>query len=157
MSFYDDIREGMVLDLGAHTFTADEIIRFAEKFDPQPFHLSEEQAKTTLFGGLCASGWHTAAVFMKRNVATMATLMRERASEGLDSAEFGPSPGIQNMRWLRPVFAGETIQYRTTVVSKRHSQSRPGWGLIESLVEAENQAGQPVLSMTTTVFVRTGA
>lgn len=154
MSFYDDIVIGQPVELGTHLFTADEIVRFARNFDPQPFHLDAEAARNSLFGGLCASGWHTTAVFMKLNVQSMTAIAGRRAAEGLDSPAWGPSPGVRNIKWMRPVFAGERISYRTTATAKRLSRSRPGWALIDSHVDAATEDGQPVLGFDASVFLK---
>ncbi|ENR91395.1 hypothetical protein C043_01407 [Brucella abortus 80/101] len=97
MSFIEEnIGEERVL--GTYTFTAEEIIAFARKFDPQPFHIDEEAAKNSLFGGLCASGWHTTAIFMKLNVASMVQASRETVQRGETPPTFGPSPGFENLK-----------------------------------------------------------
>ena len=111
MTLEEKLSVGRVQKLGAHTFTADEIIHFASRYDPQRFHLSEAEAAKTHFGRLCASGWHTAAVWMSRNVAAdkvLALALRER---GETPVEFGPAPGLRNVRWTLPVFAGDTISF----------------------------------------------
>lgn len=157
MSFYDDIVIDAPVELGAHLFTAEEIIRFGRAFDPQPFHLDADAAKASLFGGLCASGWHTTAVFMKLNVRSMAAIAERRAAEGLDRPLWGPSPGVRNIKWLRPVFAGDHISYRTTATAKRLSKSRPGWAVIDSHVDAATQEGKPVLGFDASVFLQLSA
>lgn len=154
MSFYDDIVIGEPIELGEHLFTAEEIVRFARAFDPQPFHLDAEAATASLFGGLCASGWHTTAVFMKLNVRSMAAIAARRAAEGLDLPAWGPSPGVRNIKWLRPIFAGDRIAYRTTATAKRLSKSRPGWAVVDSHVDASTEDGKPVLSFDASVFLR---
>ena len=155
MSFFDDIVIGEPVEIGTHFFTAEEIVRFARAFDPQPFHLDAEAAKASLFGGLCASGWHTTAVFMKLNVAFMAATAARRAAEGLDEPQWGPSPGVRNIKWLRPVYAGDRITYRTTATAKRLSQRRHGWAVIDSHVDAETQDGKAALGFDASVFLRT--
>lgn len=132
--------------LGTHLFTADEIIRFARKFDPQPFHLDEEAAKQSVLGGLCASGWHTASLWMRYNLKAM------RAEPG---PQFGPSPGIKNLKWIKPAYAGSEISYFRTSKDLRPLASRPGWSMLGGLAEAENQDGELVLSFETAVLVKT--
>ncbi|WP_420414143.1 MaoC family dehydratase [Roseibium sp.] len=151
--FFEDIVIGDTTDLGNHTFTAEEIIRFAEKYDPQPFHLSEEGAAQTHFGRLCASGWHTAAVFMKLLVATNKRLVQEAVDEGRTVARIGPSPGFDKLKWLKPVFAGDTLSYQRVITGKTESRSRPEWGILHSDMMARNQHGDLVFSFKANVFV----
>ena len=141
MTFFDDIAIGVVTEFGSHTFTAEAIKRFAGAYDPQPFHLDEEAAAASLFGALTASGWHTMAVMMKLIAAA-------GAADGAGSARLGPSPGFDDLRWLRPVFAGDTLTYRATVTGKRESRSPPGWGVVSSRFEAHNAAGETVMDVT---------
>jgi len=140
MRFFEDIAIGDVTEFGSHTFTAEAIKRFAGAYDPQPFHLDEAAADAGLFGALTASGWHTTAVMMKL-IATAG------AVGGADAARLGPSPGFDNLRWLKPVFAGDTLTYRATVTGKRQSRSRPGWAVVSSRFEAHNEAGELVLEV----------
>ncbi len=141
MKAFEDITIGDVSEFGSHTFTAAAIKRFARSYDPQPFHLDEAAAADGLFGALTASGWHTTAVMMKLIAAAGAT-------DGEDGARLGPSPGFDDLSWLRPVFAGDTLTYRATVIGKRASRSRPGWGVVSSRFEAHNQNGEQVLELT---------
>jgi acyl dehydratase len=135
--WYEDIQIGDRRELGSYTFSADEIKRFAAKFDPQPFHLDEEAGKKSHFGGLAASGWHTASVFMK----LQSRLINEI---GADVRKSGPSPGYRNLRWLKPVLAGDTLTYTTEVVRKRELVTRPEWGIVFSQITAVNQRGERV-------------
>ena len=140
MNFLDAVAIGDVTELGSHTFTAEAIKRFAGAYDPQPFHLDEDAAAAGLFGALTASGWHTTAVMMK--------LIAAAGSAGkADCARLGPSPGFDDLRWLRPVFAGDTLTYRATVTGKRESRSRPGWGVVSSRFEAHNAAGEMAMDV----------
>lgn len=158
IEFFEDIREGGTLELGRHTFRKDDIIRFAEKYDPQPFHLSEEEAARTHFGRLCASGWHTASVFMKLFVAKMKAMQAEARAAGTPAARIGPSPGFEDLKWIKPVFVGDTLTYTRIVTGKTESRSRPEWGLVHSDMLAHNQDGTLVFSFKATVFVeRLGA
>ena len=141
MKFFDDIEIGEVTELGSHTFCAEAIKRFARAYDSQPFHLDEKAAAAGLFGALTASGWHTTAVMMKLIAAAGAT-------DGANCARLGPSPGFDDLGWLKPVFAGDTLTYRATVVSKNESRSQPGWGVVSSRFEAHNTAGELVLKLT---------
>ena len=151
--FYDDITIGETQELGSFTFTAEDIIRFAEKYDPQAFHLSEEGAAKTHFGHLCASGWHTAAVFMKLLVATTQRLVREAKAEGRTPARLGPSPGFEKLKWIKPVFAGDTLTYKRIITGKTESRSRPEWGVVHSDMVAHNQNDELVFSFKANVFV----
>ena len=106
---------GVTTPLGSYVFDAEGIKAFARKYDPQPFHLDEEAAKNSVFGGLCASGWHTASVWMKLNVATPTN---GAAWQGTGPEPvFGPSPGFSNLKWLKPVFAGETVTFTRTGIA----------------------------------------
>ncbi|HET7413276.1 MAG TPA: MaoC family dehydratase [Pararhizobium sp.] len=140
--------------LGSHRFDADAIVAFARKYDPQRFHVDAEAAKNSIFGGLCASGWHTTAIWMKKNMEHQATLFAKWRDTGLPAPEFGPSPGFRNLRWLRPVFAGETITFYLTVSGGRPLASRPGWHLMEMIGEAETEDGKPVLRFEPAVMIR---
>lgn len=152
-AFFEDIAIGDTIELGSFTFTREDVIRFAEKFDPQRFHLTEEGAAATHFGRLCASGWHTASVFMKLWVATHQAQRQAALAEGRTPARLGPSPGFREMRWIKPVYAGDTLSYRRVVTGKSESRSRPEWGLVHSDMLAENQDGKLVFTFKGTVFV----
>ncbi len=108
MMFFEDIVVGERDEIGAHTFTAEEIKRFARAFDPQPFHLDEAAAEESHFGRLCASGWHTLAVWMKLNVRHLQRRARASARRpACRLARLGPSPGFDELKWLKPVYAGD--------------------------------------------------
>jgi acyl dehydratase len=134
--YWEDFLEGETVELGRHTFTEQEIVEFARQFDPQPFHTDPEAAKRSFFGGLVASGWHTCAVGMRLMVEQY---IGRSASAG--------SPGVDNIRWLAPVRAGDTITYRRIVLESRPSASKPGLGLVRSSTEASNQRGELVMTM----------
>jgi acyl dehydratase len=136
MRYFEDLVIGGRLELGSYTFTQDDIIRFARQFDPQPFHVDPEAARASHFGGLVASGWHTAAIWMKLMIASR----DQRAARGEKSA-FGPSPGFRGLEWLVPVYVGDTLTYSTELIEKTELQSRPEWGLVASRNEAVNQNG----------------
>ncbi|MFT3987409.1 MAG: MaoC family dehydratase [Aestuariivirga sp.] len=138
----DEIEDGHVVELGSFTFTRETVLDYARKFDPQPFHVDDEAAAKGPFGKLAASGWHTAAAWMKCYVATN---QREAAARD-NPAPSGPSPGFTNLKWLKPVFPGDTIHYRSTVTGKRELASRPEWGLVFSRNEGFNQQGELVFS-----------
>lgn len=140
--------------LGSHRFEPEAIIAFARKFDPQPFHIDAQLARNSIFGGLCASGWHTTAVWMKKNVEHMEELRRRWREAALPALEFGPSPGFRNLRWLRPVFAGETITFFSTIVAAKALPARPGWHLLDHVGEAASEDGKPVLHFESAVMVK---
>src|SRR5215471_6737776 len=119
MNFYEDMEVGSRREIGAYTFTAEAIKKFAAKYDPQRFHLDEEEGRKSLFGGLAASGWHVASVCMKLLVADGQRRIKEAQARGEKVGVAGPSPGIRDLRWLKPVLAGDTISYSNQVETKR--------------------------------------
>ncbi len=141
------------VELGSFTFTAEDIVHFARVYDPQRFHLSNEEAQKTHFGRLCASGWHTAAVWMKLMIAYQKREAARASAEGATLPRLGPSPGFENLKWLKPVYAGDTITYFSTAVETRPSRSRPGWAILSMLNEGVNQNGEKVFSFEGRVFV----
>ena len=144
--YLEEIEIGCVADLGSHHFSTDGIIAFARKYDPQPFHLDEAAAVKGPFGKLSASGWHTAAGWMKCYIATNQVAWDKMRASGREPAPLGPSPGFTNLRWLKPVCPGDMIAYRTTVTAKRELKSRPGWGMVFALAEGFNQHGELIYS-----------
>ena len=153
MWFFEDIEIGHRRDIGAYTFTADSIKTFAAKFDPQRFHLDEEEGRKSLFGGLAASGWHIGSACMSLLVADGQRAVKEATARGDKIAVSGPSPGFRDLRWLKPVLAGDTISFASVILDKRTSASRPGWGIIQSRTTGTNQRGEHVYSITATAFV----
>lgn len=140
---FEDFAEGTVITLGARRVTAQEIVEFASQFDAQPFHLDEEAGKASLLGGLAASGWHSSAIFMR--------MMYE--SFLFDSTSQG-SPGITQMRWQRPVLAGDVLSGTSTVIARRRLKSRPELGLVTFRHEVRNQRGETVLLCENPIFFR---
>lgn len=138
--------------LGDLLFTPQDIIRFARKFDPQPFHTDPEKARGTLFGSLCASGWHTCAGWMKMMVAFHEAEAGRIRARGIAPPRMGPSPGFNKLQWLKPVFAGDTITYSLTPQTSRASQSRPGLLVNTGLAEGVNQQGAAVMRFESTVI-----
>jgi acyl dehydratase len=134
--YWEDFPVGDIMEMGSHTFTEEQIIAFARQFDPQPFHTDPEAARNSFFKGLIASGWHTCAIAMRLMVDKYVAR----------SASLG-SPGLDNIRWLAPVRAGDTISYRRTITAARVSESKPGVGLVQSRWEAVNQRGETVMTM----------
>jgi acyl dehydratase len=133
---YEDFEVGSAVQLSGHTFLREEIIEFASRYDPQPFHLSEEGGAASPFGGLIASGWNTCS-------AMMGILVRDMLS---DSTSMG-SPGLDNIRWIKPVRVNDTVRLSVSVLSKRISASKPDRGLVATRWEAHNQDGDLVLTV----------
>ena len=153
MRFFEDMAIGQRRDVGSFTFTADDIKRFAAQFDPQLFHLDEEAGRKSLFGGLAASGWHVGSVCMKLMVADGQRLAREAAARGEPVAVWGPSPGFRELRWIKPVLAGDIISFFSEVESLRISEKRPQWGIVQARNTGTNQRGELAYSLLATAFV----
>ncbi len=154
MKYLDDLVVGESFVLGSHTFQADEIKTFARRFDPQPFHIDEAAAQRSHFGALCASGWHTVAVWMRLMIEFRKRVVEEERARGETSAATGPAPGFRNLKWLKPVLVGDTITYSAEVIETRASNSRPGWGLLTQRGTGVNQRGETVLSFESTTFLQ---
>ncbi|HEY4123442.1 MAG TPA: MaoC family dehydratase [Rhizomicrobium sp.] len=142
--WFEDIEIGSKREIGAHTFMQDEIIAFARKYDPQIFHIDPEAAKHSMFGGLIASGWHTAATWMR--------LMIDARDKG-PLSRGGVSPGFEDMRWQKPVRPGMTISYSTEVIEKIELKSRPELGLVKSRNEGRDENGELCFSFIGKGFV----
>jgi acyl dehydratase len=136
---------GTRLELGSVTFTAEDIVRFARKFDPQPFHVDAEAAKDYVFGALCASGWHTCANWMKSFIAFWARETKRLKTKDIAPPKLGPSPGFSELQWLKPVYAGDTITFFMTPLESRTVQGRHRYILNSALSEGVNQNGDTVL------------
>jgi acyl dehydratase len=134
---FEDMEVGTSREIGKHTFTREEIVEFAQKFDPQPFHLDEAAAAASPFRGLVASGWHTCSVMMGMLVRNVLG----------DSTSMG-SPGIDEIRWLKPVRVGDTITMMNVIVDKRVSQSKPDRGIVSTRWEGINQHGETVITVS---------
>jgi len=141
-------------DLGSHRFEAEEIIRFARAFDPQPFHIDPDAAARSHFGGLCASGWHTAAVWMRLMVEHRRRASQAAIARGETATTLGVSPGFSDLRWLKPVYAGDTVSYASALLEERPSASRPGWSVVSRRNTGTNQKGERVFEFTGKVFQR---
>jgi hypothetical protein len=136
MQYYEDLQVGHIERFGSYPVTREEVIAFATAYDPQPFHLDDDAAAQTHFGRLAASGWHTGAMAMRMMVDHWAKI----GHSGLGS------PGLDELRWLRPVYPGDTLKMETELLAKRLSQSRPEMGLIKSISRVYNQDDVLVMS-----------
>jgi len=153
MSLEDYFRIGETIELGSHTFTVDEIKAFASKYDPQPFHVDEAAAERSVFGRLCASGWHSCAIWMRLNLEHREDVVRRPWAGPGPRPDYGPSPGFSNLRWLKPVYAGDTITYTRRATGHRALATRPGWRMMTIAAEAFNQAGEKVLEFDNAVLI----
>ena len=137
MRYFEDMVVGTKASFGHYEVTREEVIEFASKFDPQPFHLDDEAAAQTYFGRMSASGWHTCAMSMRMMVDEMSRT--EAASLG--------SPGIDELRWLKPVYPGDTLRIEAELIEKRQSKSKPHLGFTKTRQTTFNQDGEPVMTM----------
>jgi acyl dehydratase len=142
--WFEEIVIGEVYPLGSHTFSAEEIIRFASLYDPQYFHTDPELAKESHFGGLIASGWHTVSVGHRKMVDALDAEANRLRADGGEPGVSGPSPGVNSMEFKAPVRPDDTVTYDLCVTDKRHSNSLPGWGLLFNTLTARNQRGELV-------------
>lgn len=155
MTLDDFFELGVTKTLGTHTFGADEIKAFAAKYDPQPFHLDEAAAERSVLGRLCASGWHTVSMWMRYNLLSVKAEQRQWKGEGQEPI-FGPSPGFENLKWLKPVYVGDTVTYTRTNLAHRAMASRPGWRILTMHCEGWNQHEEKVFEFDSAVLVQTG-
>jgi acyl dehydratase len=153
MKYFEDIEVGEHFPVGRHTFKADEIKAFAARFDPQAFHLDEEAAARSHFGALVASGWHTTAIWMRLTVDQRKREIEAARARGEPIVAMGPALGFRELKWLKPVYVEDTIDYSTEVIEMRASESRPGLGLLTLRSTGVNQHGEAVLSFISTTFV----
>jgi acyl dehydratase len=144
MQFFEDLEVGEVERFGAYEVTREEVVEFAWRYDPQPFHLDEAAAADTHFGRLAASGWHTCAMTM----AMVVENMKDRAHAGLGS------PGIDELRWRKPVYPGDTLRCETVMLDKTPSRSRPEMGSFRKSMTVFNQHGEVVMTFTSIGLIR---
>jgi acyl dehydratase len=144
MIYFEDLELDVERDFGTYEVTREEVIQFARKYDPQPFHLSDEAAAKTHFGRMSASGWHTAAM-------TMAVIARKVVNE--EQAGLG-SPGIDELRWKKPVYPGDTLHVRGKIIEKTPSRSRPEMGSFRTETTVTNQNGETVMTFQSIVLIR---
>lgn len=145
MQFYEDIAIGNRQSFGRYEVTREEVVEFAGKYDPQPFHLDDEAAAQTHFGRLSASGWHTCAMTM----AMLVENLKANRQAGLGS------PGVDQLRWKKPVYPGDTLRCESEVIEKRRSASRPEMGIFKSSLTVFNQDDEPVLEMISNGLIQT--
>jgi acyl dehydratase len=144
MIYLEDMEEGATTVFGHYDVTREEVLEFARKYDPQPFHLDDEAAAKTHFGRIAASGWHTCAMTM----AVVARWSVANRQAGLGS------PGIDELRWKKPVYPGDRLEMRGTVVEVRPSRSKPQIGSVRTAMEVANQHGELVMSFTSIVLIQ---
>lgn len=147
LTYFEDLEVGTVARFGRYEVTREEVIEFAGKYDPQPFHLDDDAAAQTYFGRLSASGWHTCAMVMRMLVDNL----KERRQAGLGS------PGLDELRWLKPVFPGDVLRVETEIVAKKRSASRPDMGSFHSHVRVFNQDEVLVTTMKSIGLIRVRA
>jgi acyl dehydratase len=153
VKFFEDIQVGDVFEVGRYTFTADNIKAFATRFDPQAFHVDEAAAERSHFGALCASGWHSALAWMRLMIDYRRRMDEAMRARGEPIAGIGPALGFRELKWLKPVYVGDIIDYKSEVIEMRVSNSRPGFGLMTFRSTGLNQNGEPVISLVSTTFV----
>lgn len=144
MMYFEDLEVGGETDFGSYEVTREEVLDFARKYDPQPFHLSDEAAAKTHFGRIAASGWHTAAM-------TMAVIARHVVKH--EQAGLG-SPGIDELRWRKPVYPGDTLHVRGEILEKTPSRSKPEIGSFRTRTTVTNQNGDTVMTFVSIVLIR---
>ena len=145
MQYFEDIEVGRTASFGSYAVTREEVMDFAAKYDPQPFHLSDEAAAQTHFGRLSASGWHTCAMVMSMVVANL----KDNQQAGLGS------PGIDELKWVKPVYPGDTLRCETEILEKRVSASRPEMGIFKSRMRVFNQDDVMVMTFVSNGLVAT--
>ncbi len=152
--FLEELEVGRVIPQGSYAFTAENIRAYSTAFTPVGFHMNQEEAGKGLFGKTAAAGFHTCSGWMTCFVATNTRARATGAAEGKPLPGIGPSPGVADIKWPRPVHAGDEISYRSTVTAKRLLASRPGWGMVTFFAEGHNTAGELVMSFEGRVLVQ---
>jgi len=140
--YWEDFTPGAVIEYGPRLITREEIVAFAAEFDPQPMHLDEEAARSTMLGGLAASGWHACCILMRMSTDSFV----------LNSSSMG-APGVEEVRWLAPIRPGDRLTLRTTVLETRVSNSRPEMGFVKFRFELVGIAGKPVMALITSLMM----
>ncbi len=152
--FYEDIEVGEEIQFGSRVFDTEGIKDFARKYDPQPFHVDEDAAKNSHFGALCASGWQTASAWMRFYVDHNMKIRLGSEASGKGVPQINVSPGMENLKWMRPVYVGDEVNFHQIIAAKRPLASRPGWGLVTSDCGGRNQKGEAVISFVSKNFVQ---
>lgn len=142
-TYWEDVPLGLTYKTANHTVTKEEVIEFASEYDPQPFHLDEEAAKHSILGGLCASGWHTCALAMR---LVYDAFLKDAAADG--------SPGVDEVRWRKPLYVGSTVHVNVECIDRRPSASKPDRGLVKWRWVMENQAGDTIMTLESWVMIR---
>jgi acyl dehydratase len=150
--YFEDRDIGETFDFVGHTFARDSIIAFAREYDPQQFHLDDAAAKASLFGKLAASGWHTAAIYIRGLIATRQKASADARARGVPLAAYGPSPGFKDLYWPKPVFVGDTVEFRARLADKVALKSRPSRGLLVINSQGRNQRGEIVFGITSQIL-----
>ncbi len=146
MIYFEDLVVGNKQSFGQYEVTREEVVAFAEKYDPQPFHLDDAAAAQTYFGRLSASGWHTGAMAMAMSVANM--------QSGEAQASLG-SPGLDELRWIKPVYPGDTLRCENELLEKRRSKSKPEMGILKARTTVFNQHDEPVMTYIANGLIKT--
>lgn len=144
MLYWEDIELGAETEFGSYEVTREEVLEFAHKYDPQPFHVDDEAAARTHFGRIAASGWHTAAMTMR----VIVDALSRQPQAGLGS------PGVDELRWLKPVYPGDRLTMRGRIIDKTPSRSKPELGTIRTQTTVTNQDGVDVMRFTSIVLMR---
>jgi acyl dehydratase len=152
--FMEEIELGKCVALGSHVFTRENMLAYAHKFNPAGCHVDDEAGRASPYGAMTAAGMHTASCWMKCFVATNTQARDALAAAGKILPDLGPSPGFKNLRWLRPVFAGDEISYFATPTQARLLRSKPGWGIVSGYNEGVNQKGDLVFSFESAVLTK---
>jgi acyl dehydratase len=140
--YFEDFNAGLVIETAPRLVTREEIVAFAAEFDPQPMHLDEEAARNSILGGLAASGWHTCCLMMRMACDSFV----------LDSSSMG-APGVDEVKWIKPLRPSTHIRLRTTVLETRVSNSRPEMGFVKALMEVLGDDGEQVMTLTTSMIM----
>lgn len=144
MLYWEDLEVGTTTEFGSYDVTREEVLEFASKYDPQPFHLSDEAAAKTHFGKIAASGWHTAAMTMR----VIVDALSRQPQAGLGS------PGVDELRWLKPVYPGDRLTMRGELLEKTPSRSKPELGTVRTKTTVTNQDGIDVMRFTSIVLMQ---
>lgn len=155
--FMEEIEPGAKLVLGSYAFTRENMLAYSLKFDPVAFHVDDVAAKASPFGAITAAGLHVACGWMRCFVDVNTSARAALAAQGKVLPEIGPSPGIRNMRWIKPVYAGDVLSFSTEARAKRSLASKPGWGMVTGYNEGVNQHGDLVFSFESAVLTKANA